>query len=83
MLNKETFKGYSLFNDIEDVNLRNRNRAVILSNIALDNTRNKLISPKGASLILGYFGIIPDEERADVRDRFVQRMRESGFVIAV
>lgn len=79
MLNKESFKGFSLFTDIQDAELRNRNRAVVLSNIAIDNTRNKKISTKGASLILGYFGIIPQEERADVQERFKQRMMESGF----
>lgn len=75
------FKGHSLFNDIEDPILRNRNRAVILSNIAIDNTRNKLISPKGASLILGYFGLVDPADRNDVKERFTQRMLESGFAL--
>jgi hypothetical protein len=79
---KDSFKGFSLFNDIEDKDLRNRNRAVVLANIAADNTRNKLISPKGASLILGYFGLVPPEERKDVQDQFTQRMLESGFVLS-
>lgn len=78
---KDSFKGFSLFNDIEDKDLRNRNRAVVLGNIAADNARNQLISPKGASLILGYFGLVPPEERAEVQDRFTQRMKETGFVL--
>jgi hypothetical protein len=79
MLNKDMFKGFSLFNDIEDVDLRNRNRAVVLTNIAEDNVRNKMISPKGASLILGYFGLINPDERKDVQDRFVINMGQRGL----
>ena len=78
---KDSFKGFSLFNDIKDIDLRNRNRAVVLANIAADNTRNKLISPKGASLILGYFGLVPPEERDEVKDLFTIRMLETGFTL--
>ena len=77
------FKGFDLFNDIADVDLRNRNRAVVLANIAEDNTRNRLISPGGAGLILGYFKQIPEQERDDVRRRFVINMKERGYEIAV
>lgn len=79
---KDSFKGFSLFNDIADIDLRNRNRAVVLANIASDNTRNKLISPKGASLILGYFGLIDPTERDEVKDLFTIRMLETGFVLS-
>lgn len=81
MLNKDTFKGYSLFNDIEDSELRNRNRAVILANIAQDSTKNRIISAKGASLILGYFGLVPPEERADVQARFAKNMADRGYAL--
>ena len=77
------FKGFDLFTDIEDVSLRNRNRAVVLANIAEDNTRNRLISPGGAGLILGYFKQIPEHERDDVRNQFVQNMKERGYEIVV
>ena len=75
------FKGFSLFNDIEDVSLRNRNRAVVLANIADDNNKNNMISAKGGALILGYFQSLPEEDRADVRDKFAQQMRERGYVV--
>lgn len=81
MLNKDMFKGFSLFNDIDDAELRNRNRAVVLCNIAEDNTRNKLINAKGASLILGYFGLVPPDEREEVKARFTKGMLERGFAI--
>lgn len=76
------FRGFNLFNDVEDQELRNRNRACVLCNIAVDNTRNKLISPKGASLILGYFGLVPPEEREEVKSKFTVRMKESGFALS-
>lgn len=80
-MEKNEFRGWSLFNDIDDINLRNRNRAVVLSNIAEDCTRNRLISPRGASLILQYFKLIPDAEKIDVRNRFAQNMKEKGYVL--
>lgn len=80
----ENYRGFSLFNDIGDVVLRNRNRAVVLSNLAVDHMskKTKAISPKGASLVLGYFSNIPEEDRADVQERFKQRMIENGFQLS-
>lgn len=79
---KNEFKGFSLFSDIEDIRLRTRNRAVVLCNIAEDNMRERRISPKGFSLILGYFGVIPDEEKNMVKDAFANQMKERGYVLA-
>jgi hypothetical protein len=73
------YKGFELFNDIEDISLRNRNRAVTLANIAEDNTKNRMISPKGASLILGYFGAVPDVDKTAVSEKFKQNMKERGY----
>ena len=73
------YKGYSLFNDIEDAALRNRNRAVIMANILEQNTKDKKITPKGASLILGYFSAINPNERAAAQESFKQRATELGY----
>lgn len=73
------YKGFCLFNDIEDEDLRIRNRVVTLSNIAEDHTHNRLISPKGAGLMLGYFGAIPNDERKAVRDGFEASMKQRGY----
>lgn len=86
MLKKEKmdqFKGFALFNDVEDIALRNRNRAVVLCNIAIDHTKKatKRISPRGAGLVLGYFNSIPADDRKDVEERFKQRMLESGYAL--
>ena len=80
--NQNEFKGWSLFKDIEDNVLRTRNRAVVLANIAEDNTQKRLISPKGAALILGYFSRIPDNERLGVKERFSETMIERGYNLA-
>lgn len=73
------YKGYSLFNDVEDVDLRDRNRAVIMANIVEQYTKNKRMTPKGAALVLGYFSALPEAERKQVYDRFEKRVYEMGY----
>lgn len=75
------YKSFELFNDIEDINLRNRNRAVVLANIAEDNTKNRLISAKGTGLLLGYFAQIPEGERAAVKEAFAVNMKQRGYAV--
>lgn len=75
------YKTYSLFNDIEDIELRNRNRAVVLANIAEDHIdrRSKRVSAKGAALILGYFGQVEEADRDEVKHKFAVNMCSRGF----
>jgi len=81
-MEKNEFKGFSLFNDIEDEALRTRNRAVVLANIAEDHkTKEKRINPRGAALMLGYFASIPAEQRKGVSARFAEEMTSRGFAI--
>lgn len=77
------FKTFSLFNDIEDPVLRNRNRAVVLTNIAEDNTdrKSKRINVKGSTLILGYFANVADEDKQDVMKQFADNMKSRGFAL--
>lgn len=76
------FKGFSLFTDVADAELRTRNRAVVLSNIAEDNKLgNDRISPKGVALMLGYFAQIPQEERKQCTSEFAAEMTKRGFAI--
>ena len=75
----DNYKNYDLFNDIQDVELRNRNRAVVLANIAEDHTRSGFMSPRGATLVIGYFNEIPDADKQDVQRRFQQNMKERGY----
>lgn len=79
----QNFKGFELFNDITDEELKSRNRAVVLANISEDNkTKDKRINPKGVALIMGYFSNIPKEERKPVSLKYAEEMRKRGFAIA-
>lgn len=74
------FKGYSLFNDIEDAALRDRNRAVVMANIVEDHVQpDSTISPRATLLILGYFNRVPEEQRREVMDLFRAEVRRRGF----
>lgn len=79
---KENYKGFALFNDIEDAELRNRNRGVVLANIAEDNMTGQVINGKGAVLVLGYFNAVPEYERKSVKMEFVKSMISRGFKLA-
>lgn len=76
----KSFKGFPLFNEIEDKALRVRNQAVILVNIMEDNFFKGKVSLKGASLITGYFNEIPEEERTVLLREFQKQAGERGFV---
>lgn len=78
----DNYKGYSLFNDIEDVNLRERNRAVVMCNIYEDNphlTDKTTTSKKGALLIFGYMDKVPEESRAELIKTFHAQMETRGY----
>jgi hypothetical protein len=79
---ENNFKGFSLFNDVEDTALRARNRAIVLANISEDHrTKESRINVKGVALIMGYFGNIPKEERKEVSSLYVEEMNKRGFAI--
>ena len=80
-MNKNDYKGFCLFGDIDDEGLRTRNRATVLANIAESNIKDKRINVKGVSLILGYFNQIPMEERNSVKDKFKADMISRGFAL--
>lgn len=78
-----TYRGYSLFNDIEDATLRSRNRAVTLCNIAEAHTnKEKRISPGGAALMIRYTEQIPEDDRKSVLEKMVVFMKERGYDLA-
>jgi hypothetical protein len=83
MTQENNYKGFDTFNDIEDINLRNRNRAVVMANLCEDNKNKEgRVSGKGAALVLGYYAAIPIDERDDVLKRYKENMEQRGFVIA-
>lgn len=80
MANNE-YKTVSLFNDIEDVSLRNRNRAVILTNELERGFVKGKLTAKAAAFIMGYFSQIPKADQKEVKEKFVDFANERGFVI--
>lgn len=78
---KNEIKGYSLFNDIEDAVLRNRNRHVVLANMAEAHTKQKKITEKGTYLILSYFNAVPEEDKATVYNGFKNEMKLRGYAV--
>lgn len=73
------YKGFSLFNDIEDNDLRTRNQAVVLTNISEAHSRNRKISDNGMGLIIGYFDKVNKDDRKTVMEKYIQFMKERGF----
>jgi hypothetical protein len=73
------YKGFSLFNDIEDDALRTRNQAVVLANISESHSKNRKISANGMGLIIGYFDKIAKIDRRTVMEQYIQFMKERGF----
>lgn len=69
-----------MFNDIEDVELRARNRAIIMANIYEDNlTKGNKINALGAKLLLTYFSKIPEQERVGTYDQLQSQLSIRGF----
>jgi hypothetical protein len=63
------FKGYDLFYDVEDQDLKTRNRAVVLWNIYESNTENGATRPGGVADMVGYMKEIPAAEQRPVLDK--------------
>lgn len=78
--NNNKWKGYSLFNDVEDFELRSRNRGVVMANIFEEHLRDGVLSPVKAGLILEYFSRIPPTERSLAKDMFEAMLLERGLV---
>lgn len=80
------YHSYHLFDDVEDRDLRVKNRATVLLNIMEDNLQTskggKIVSDKGARLIFGYFSQIHPAERADVMDTLQKNLAERGYSYA-
>ena len=77
------YKGYSIFNDVKDEELRNLNRGTVMANIFEDHPREEELettTQKGAFLIFGYMNSIPKEEREAVCTQFTRVMKERGYI---
>jgi hypothetical protein len=77
-----TYKGYSLFDEVKDQALRTRNRAVVMANMYEDypDPENKdYVSRKGALMIFTYMERVPEKERAELVTEFHKQMGERGY----
>lgn len=77
----KTFKGYSLFNNVEDFDLKSHNRGVVIANIIeehYDVVSNR-VSTRGLSLILGYFNEIPALERKAAHSSLKSELTKRGI----
>lgn len=81
MEKENEFKGFSLFNDIENAELKEHNRAAVLYNMFEMNRKGEKISENGAKLIYGYFLSIPAEERGDVKNRLEGMLKKGGYTV--
>ena len=77
--NNNEFKGYGLFNDVEDKEVQIHNRARTLVNIMEDHAQGRNVTGVGALICAGYFKSLPEEDRADVHSRTAAMLLEKGF----
>jgi hypothetical protein len=77
----KTYKGYSLFDDVEDFSLKVKNRGVVMANIVDEHCHrsNGRVTPTGLALILGYFREVPVHERKATKIAFEQVLTERGI----
>jgi len=75
------YKGFSLFDDLDNANDRAVNRGRIMANIVVDHQRDGKFSPKGMALSGGYMRSIPAAERKAALAQFIFAMRKEGFAL--
>jgi hypothetical protein len=77
----DNFKGFSLFNDVDDESLQAFNRGRVMANIFQDHMRDGRVNIKGSALVLGYFKEIPEPERLPAQMQFKSLMEKEGFAL--
>lgn len=70
------FKGYSLFNDVEDKEVQTYNRARIMVNIMEDHAVGKNVSGAGLLVSMGYFQSLPPEDREAVHEKAAELLQK-------
>ena len=75
------FKGYSLFTEVEDHELKARNRATVMVNILEEHYSREAnkVSPVGLKNILEYFQEIPVFEKAVAYAAFEDILKQRGI----
>ena len=77
MANKNNeFRGYGLFNDVEDKEIQIFNRARTLVNIMDDHSKGDEVNGTGAMICMGYFKSLPGDDRMAVHEKAFQMLEE-------
>lgn len=74
-----SYKGYSLYNDVEDHGIKSSNRGAILANILEEHIQNNKVSNRGLALILGYFNSLLPIDRRSVKEAFEGHLIKRGI----
>lgn len=72
----QEFNGYSLFTDLEDKEAQIYNRARVMKNMMLDNSKDKVVNAQGKFLIIGYMNQLPTEDRAAVYGKLEELLKQ-------
>lgn len=73
------YKGMPLFNDVEERSIQTNNRAAVMANTMQEHSQKSKVSPRGLSLILGYFNELPVFDRAAVNEAFKEQLVQRGL----
>lgn len=76
----QEFNGYSLFTDLEDKEAQIYNRARVMKNIMMDNSKDKVVNAQGKFLIIGYMNQLPTEDRAAVYSKLEELLKQKEVV---
>ena len=77
------FDGMDLFDNIQDAGLRNENRAKVMANVTELSSTSGGITDKGLAFLTGYYGLIPEDERAAVFTMYLDNLRFRGIDASV
>ena len=75
------YRGYALFNDVEDSYLRNRNRGVVLANMTESGMNGTSLRHASTADIIGYFSSVPDEEKRATLESMTEILAERNIVV--
>jgi hypothetical protein len=76
------YKGYSLFNDVEDKGLQERNRGVVLANLAENGMSGDKVRHSATADIIGYFQEIPDADKLGVLNVMKATLEDRNITIS-
>lgn len=76
------YKGYHLFNLVDDFETRANNRGAMMCNIYGEfSFADGKASPHAMSLILGYFNEVPDADKERAMEFFSVHAKDRGFAV--